>query len=71
MKVTRIIERETDCKERGLPIMIEVHARELVVRLKGQRQRYSVSYAGIYWMGAKAEAERARKEGRTSPGRRL
>ena len=62
MKINRVIVRETDCLERGSPIMIEVHPRELVLRLKGQRRRYSVSYAGILWTAAQAEADRARKD---------
>jgi hypothetical protein len=62
MKITRVITRETDCLERGVPIVIEVHSRELVLRLKGERTRYSISYAGMYWAAARAAAERERME---------
>lgn len=62
MKITRVVTRETDCLERGVPIVIEIHPRELVLRLKGQRQRYAFSYSGIFWAAAKAEAEHLRTE---------
>lgn len=64
MKITRIIARETGCAEQHKPIMIELRPRDLILWLKGTRKKFSVSYSGIYWMAAKAEADRARAEKR-------
>lgn len=64
MKVSTVITRETAGMERGRPIMIEVHAGHLVLRLKGTRKRYALSYEGIFWAAAKAEAEHMRRERR-------
>ena len=64
MKITRVLRRETDCTERGVPIMAEIHPRELVLWIKGERKKYSLSYAALYWSAARREAEAAREAGR-------
>lgn len=62
MLITRVLQRETGCVERGRSIMIEIHPREIVLRLKGTRQKFALSYAGLYWTAAKQAAERRRAE---------
>jgi hypothetical protein len=66
MKITRTIVRETDCLERGNPVMIEIGPRELTLRLKGQRRRYRMSYSGILWAAVRIEAEQAQRDKRLS-----
>lgn len=63
-RITRPVRRETNARERGRNVVIELHPEYAVVRLKGQRTRYCISYEGIYWAAAKAEAERQKREKR-------
>lgn len=66
----RILQRETACFDRRRPICIELHPRDLVLRLKGTRQRWTIPYDSIYWTAIKAEAERERLNRSGRPRRR-
>lgn len=53
-------EVETVIRGRTLIIIPKTHT--LVIREKGKRKGFEVSYEGIYWLGAKVAADNARKE---------
>ena len=59
-----LIETSDMVRERGKlrEVILEPHPYTVVVRLKGMRQRYEVSYAGIYNLAARLAAEKARQE---------
>lgn len=60
--IRRIIVRETAVTERGRPLLVELHPGFLVLRLKGLRQRWSISYGGVFWAAVKAAVEQERAE---------
>jgi hypothetical protein len=60
--IQRPVVRETSVRERGRPIVVELHASYLTLRLKGLRQRHIWAYDALYWRAQKAEAERIRLE---------
>jgi len=66
--MSRISERktklslETNERVRGREIMLEVTPFTAVVRLKGKRTRYEVSWTTVFWKAAEIAAERLRAE---------
>ena len=60
VKFGRTIVRETAASERGRALLIELHPAFLVIRLKGTRQRWALSYTSIFWCAVKAAAEKER-----------
>lgn len=66
-KLTRdnSITRETATWIRRRPLVIELHADYMVLRTKGTREQFSISYDSIYWSAVKRSVEHARAEKRT------
>jgi hypothetical protein len=66
--MSRIAERktrlslETNETIRGREIMLEIMPHSAVVRLKGKRTRYEVSWTTVFWKAAEIAAERLRAE---------
>ena len=65
-KATRPVKRETysSIREKGSarPLIIEVHATHVVIRPKGCRYAFTVTYDQIWTIGAKNAAEAKRLE---------
>lgn len=61
-KIERPLLRETAAVDRGRPLLIELHPGFLVLRPKGTRQRWSISYQAVFWMAVKTEVEERRAE---------
>jgi hypothetical protein len=59
-----IVETSDTVRERGKlrAVILEPSPYLVAVRLKGLRQRYEVSYAGIYAFAARIAADKARQE---------
>ena len=73
--VTRIplnahVVRETGTLVRRRPLVIELHALMLRVRLKGARWAYDVDYESIFELGARKAAEKVRAERLSGSNRR-
>ena len=68
-----LIETSDTVRERGKlrEVVLEPHPYTVSVRLKGMRQRFEVSYAGIYHFAAKVAAEKARAERKAKKAGRL
>jgi hypothetical protein len=56
------LKRETAAQYRWRPIIVEIGAHTIRVRLKGKRMFYDVDIESIFSLGAKKEAERIRAE---------
>jgi len=56
------LKRETAAQYRWRPIIVEIGAHCIRVRLKGTRTHYDVDIEAIFSLGAKKEAERIRAE---------
>lgn len=69
-RIERPILRETAALERGRPLLIELHPGFLVLRPKGTRQRWSISYHAVFWMAVKAEVEERRAERQAAKAKR-
>lgn len=65
-KATKPVRRETFSSIRDhaklLPIVVEIHATFIRVRLKGWRRFYTVTHDQIFMLGARNEAEAKRRE---------
>lgn len=61
-RIERPLLRETATVERGRPLLIELHPGFLVLRPKGTRQRWFISYETIFWTTVKATVEERRAE---------
>lgn len=61
-KIVRRIVRETGVTERGKPLVVELHPGGLIVRLKGTRHRWPISYESILWLAVKVAAESQRAD---------
>jgi len=61
-RITRPVIRESDCFERGAPLVVEISSRTIRVRIKGQRHSYELSYNSLYMQGAKQQAEADRRD---------
>ena len=57
-KITRCLVRETAVSDRGRPLLIELHPRYVIFRLKGTRQRYAIDWEALYRFAQRREAER-------------
>jgi hypothetical protein len=53
---------EADTVVRGRTLIIEATPYTAVLREKGRRQRYEVSWEAIYWLAAKIAADNKRRE---------
>ena len=60
--IKRRIVRETGVTERGRPLVVELHPGGLIIRLKGTRHRWPISYESILWLAVKVAAEAQRAE---------
>ncbi len=60
-KADRPVRRETFTSNRGRPLVIELNQTFLVVREKGRRHGYTVSYSQVFNIGARNQAEATRK----------
>ena len=54
--------RETRAAYRGRPLILEIHAHEVVVREKGRRLRVSIPILAVYDLGFKILARERRVE---------
>ena len=61
-RIGRPILRETAVRERGRPLLVELHAGFMALRLKGTRQRWPISYESVFWSAVKLAAEKQREE---------
>ena len=65
-KASRPVQRETfsNVRVRGKnrPLVIEIHATYITIRPKGTRKAFLVTLDQIYTLGARNEAEKARRE---------
>lgn len=59
---TRTVVRETDCCDRGTPLVVALKARYIEVRVKGGRKVYTMPYDAILWLAVKREVEEKRRE---------
>lgn len=67
-KIERPLLRETAALERGRPLLIELHPGFLVLRPKGTRQRWSISYDAVFWTAVKAAVKEQRAEKQQQKG---
>lgn len=51
---------ETADTVRGRAVVVDVSPYTAIVRLKGTRTRYEISWAGIFWQAVKVKAEKDR-----------
>jgi hypothetical protein len=56
------VRRETRSLYRAVPLVIELRSTWLVIRQKGHRQRYTVTYDQLWTIGAQNEAARVHRE---------
>ena len=56
---TRVV-RETGAVLHRRPVIVELHALSLRIRLKGARWAYDVDYESIFQLGARKRAEQER-----------
>jgi hypothetical protein len=56
-RIERRIVRETAISDRGRPLVIELHPGGLIVRLKGTRKRWPISYESIHRLAVKVAAD--------------
>lgn len=56
------VKRETAAMYRWRPLVVEIGAHSMRIRLKGKRLFYSIDYESIYSLAGKKEAERIRAE---------
>jgi len=68
-RIGRPIVRETAARERGRPLLVELHPGFLALRLKGTRQRWPISHEAVFWSAVKLAAEKQR-EGRMKDRKR-
>ena len=61
-KTTKPIIRETLTEFQARPLVLELHATWLVIRQKGRRYRYVVTYDQIWKKGAENALRAAREE---------
>ena len=61
-RIGRPIVRETAARERGRPLLVELHPGFLAFRLKGTRQRWPISYESVFWSAVKLAAEKQRED---------
>lgn len=61
-----LVRRETSAVVQRKPLVIEVRAHTLYLRLKGAHWGYEVDYQSIWVLGAKKAAEQARIERQNS-----
>jgi hypothetical protein len=59
-KSERRIVWETAISDRGRPLVMELHPGGLIVRLKGTRDRWPISYESLLWLAAKTAADEER-----------
>jgi len=59
---TRTITRETDCTDRGVPLVVTLKSRYIEVRMKAGRKVYTMPYDAILWLAVKREVEERRRE---------
>ena len=64
--LTRKIVRLTNAKHRGDQIVIELHATAVLVRTKGSRKSFPITYSDLYEVAA---SEAKRKTARTANSR--
>lgn len=57
-KLTRTVSRETASMERGSPIVIELHPKHMLLRLKGERRGVCLAYDAARDLALKLEARR-------------
>ena len=63
--------RETNAVVKHQPVVVELRAFILRIRLKGARWAYDVDYESIFQLGAKKAAEQRRAEGSGTRRRRM
>lgn len=72
-KADKPVRRETFTSNRGRPLVIELNPTFLVVREKGRRHGYTVTYSQVFNVGARNAAEelrRAKAEARKARSKR-
>lgn len=57
-----IIRAETSCQIRRRPLMIELTPLTVILREKGRRARFEVSWESVYILAAQIAADRVRAE---------
>lgn len=67
-----VFETDAEKKQRGRyrPIIFEAHPQYVEIRLKGCRDRLSLSYEAIYDFAARVTADKARAEKKAQKARR-
>jgi hypothetical protein len=60
-KLGRPIVQKTAARERGKPLLVDLHPGYLVLRLKGTRHRWPISYKSVDLSAVKGAAEKRRK----------
>ncbi len=59
---TKPVTRESAATDRGVPLIVTLHARHLEIRRKGTRQRYTVAYDVALWYAVKRDLDEKRRE---------
>jgi hypothetical protein len=65
--MTRLLHRKTKARYlvesvvRGRPLCVELAPYSVIVREKGRRRSYEISWDSIFWLGANISAEAARR----------
>lgn len=62
--LTHPVIRETSARDRGRPIVVELHTHELVFREKGRRHRVALPIMAAVHLAYKLEAREAAREKR-------
>lgn len=60
--LTRPVIRETSARDRGRPIVVELHTHELVFREKGRRRRVALPILAALHLAYKLAAREAARE---------
>ncbi len=60
--LTRPVIRETSARDRGRPIIVELHTHEIVFREKGRRSKVAVPILAALHLAYKLEAREKMKE---------
>ena len=57
-----VVVRETAALERGRPIIVELHPKHIVLRLKGLRDSHLIAYDALLWKLIKNSVDRRQSE---------
>jgi hypothetical protein len=62
LNADNVIVRETASTERNRAIIVELHPKHIVLRLKGLREQHMVAYDALLWKLIKNAADRHQSE---------